>query len=423
MSLNRKITALILCLFIVLSGVLTTSCGKSDETPGKTEKSTDGFSDDQTDEIDRELERIKAEIEDEIRGEMSEELLEELRQQLASGGLNPSAKPFLNVADYVQPDTGKDVSDEIQMVINKNPGRTIYFPDGVYVIGKPILTSANPKSSVSLYLSANAVLKAIDGWRESEAMVRLGALENFNTIYINGSNYYFYGGTVDGNGRADGISIDSGRETAIRGVNIKDVRTGIIVKRGANNGSSDSDVRDVTITGNGISGSTGIKIYGADNTFTNIDIYGMDTGLFIKSGGNMFREIRAEYTFREGLEPVGYDQTVGFNASGGTNWFDSCSSDNYATGFLVNSSTVIYRMCSVSWSSDSCNSYEKAFDCYGMFRSTIISPTVRFREDASQRSLLTVEDEGGKGVLQNPIFDESLCDDDTYKNYILKSEE
>ena len=57
-----------------------------------------------------------------------------------------------------------DVSDAIQKIIDENPNRTIYFPDGTYLISKPICTPADPKKSVALELSNYAVIKATEDW-------------------------------------------------------------------------------------------------------------------------------------------------------------------------------------------------------------------------------------------------------------------
>ena len=114
-----------------------------------------------------------------------------------------------------------DVSDNIQCLIDSNPNKTIYFPDGIYSISKPIVTPANPKKSVNLLLSNYAVIKAMDSWKHTEAMIRLGGKEPANDICTNGSNYSLTGGIIDGNGVATGISIDSGRETRIQNTSIK----------------------------------------------------------------------------------------------------------------------------------------------------------------------------------------------------------
>ena len=62
-------------------------------------------------------------------------------------------KGYVIVTDYVEANTGKDVSDALQKLILDNPNRTIFFPDGEYIIAKPICTPANPKNSVMLELS------------------------------------------------------------------------------------------------------------------------------------------------------------------------------------------------------------------------------------------------------------------------------
>ena len=96
---------------------------------------------------------------------------------------------YLVVTDYIEANTGKDVSDDLQKLILDNPHRTLFFPDGEYILSKPICTPANPKNAVHLVLSNFATLKASEDWSENEAIVRLGAAEPFNDITANGSNY------------------------------------------------------------------------------------------------------------------------------------------------------------------------------------------------------------------------------------------
>ena len=182
---------------------------------------------------------------------------------------------YVVVTDYVKPNTGEDVSDALQALIFANPNRTIFFPDGEYLLSKPICTPANPVNAVSLKLATFAKLKAMDSWTENEAVVRMGAAEPYNSIYIPGSNYYFEGGIIDGNGKANGISIDSGRETAIHHVSIKNTEIGIHIKWGANNRSSDADIHSVNIVGNHSKTSVGVLLEGHDNTLTNMRIAGV----------------------------------------------------------------------------------------------------------------------------------------------------
>ena len=57
---------------------------------------------------------------------------------------------YLNAADHMPGDGSRDVSDDIQRLIDGNPNRVIFFPDGLYRIAKPVLTPADPAFSVSL---------------------------------------------------------------------------------------------------------------------------------------------------------------------------------------------------------------------------------------------------------------------------------
>lgn len=217
---------------------------------------------------------------------------------------------FVVATEHGVPCDGKtDAAEAIQKLIADNPNKTIFFPDGVYMVSRPIDTPAEPTKSVSLVLGNYAVLKAAESWVEGEAIVRLGAIEKANNINVNGSNYGIYGGIIDGSGVADGISIDGGRETKIENVSIKHVRVGVHIKYGANNGSSDADVSDVNITGNGKVNSIGLLVEGHDNTFTNMRIADVHIGVHLKTGGNSLRNIHPLYIF--GKDQV-YDSSCGF---------------------------------------------------------------------------------------------------------------
>ena len=68
---------------------------------------------------------------------------------------------YVVVTDYVKANTGEDVSDALQELILANPNKTIFFPDGEYLLSKPICTPANPVNAVSLKLATFAKLKKI----------------------------------------------------------------------------------------------------------------------------------------------------------------------------------------------------------------------------------------------------------------------
>lgn len=323
-------------------------------------------------------------------------------------------KNYIMVTDYIPENTVTDVSDIIQKIIDDNPNRTIFFPDGTYFISKPICTPADPKKSVDLQLSNYAVIKATDDWNCDEAMIRLGGKDAFNDIRTNGSNYSLTGGIIDGSNIAKGVSIDSGRETAVRRVSIKHVQVGIHIKRGANSGSSDADISEVHIVGNNKQDSIGVIVEGYDNTLTDMRITGVFIGVDLRVGGNYMRYIHPLYS----LDYTDYENSCAFRDQSGNNWYNQCYSDQYGTGFRITcSGNSILDSCYCFWYSPRGTNHtairaDKKFNCVCTnFRSDFR------REEGMNNVLLTVGENGGKGVLERAIADPSIMSDDTYKEY------
>ena len=258
-----------------------------------------------------------------------------------------SNRKYIIVTDYLPADGITDVSDKLQLLIDENPNRTLFFPDGTYLLGKPILTPAHPEQSVDLQMSNFARLLASEDWASDEAMIRLGAKAPANNIHVPGSNYGLSGGIIDGAGRAKAISIDGGRETYIRNTNIKNALIGVHVKYGANSGSSDADITGVNITGNGSLDSIGVLLEGFDNTLTNMRIADVFTGVEVRSGGNMLRNIHPLFLIRSDTYN-NYRESVGFRIIHGMNWFDYCYSDQFAVGFDTHGGGVL-KNCFCWW--------------------------------------------------------------------------
>ena len=363
-----------------------------------------------------------------LRNELKAELLAELEHEIATGGIDASSLGYVLITDYAMPNTGEDVSDAIQKAIDENPHRTIYFPDGEYILGKPIATSAHPDRAVSLNLSNFAVLKASDNWREQEAMVRLGGAESANNIHLAGSNYYFSGGVVDGNGRAKGIAIESGRETLITRTSIKNTQVGIHIKHGANSGSSDADIVTVNIVGNAKPDSIGVLLEGHDNTLTNMRIAAVQTGVLIRSGTNSLSNIHPLFIYAPELHDrnpdmygevdlIDYSKSIGFDdVSNGTNWYDFCYSDQMATGFRFRSGSAVFQNCFVMWYNTN-GSHEIGFDCTGRFNSSILNCQVWLKSGVETCIFLRVANKGF-GVVENPIFNDNLNTDKSYLDYL-----
>ena len=319
---------------------------------------------------------------------------------LASPVMAQSAKQkgYVVVTDYVKANGKKDVSDIIQKIIDENPNRTIYFPDGVYMISKPICTPADPKKSVSLELSNYAIIRAVEGWAHDEAMIRMGGKDPFNDIGTPGSNYYFSGGIVDGNGVAKGISIDSGRETVIRNTSIKRVLLGLHIKNGANSGSADADIHSVNIVCNNSPHSVGLLIEGHDNTFTNMRIGGCYIGVILRGGGNMLRNIHPLYYGKNDA----YHTSIGFLDESSVNYYDFCYSDEFATAFQSTGGRSLYNNCFAYWYSKRGEKHT-AFRSTGAFNAEVINLNVGFGDNnaTKENRILEVAKSGGQGMFFN----------------------
>ena len=302
---------------------------------------------------------------------------------------------YLVITDYVKTDGKTDVADAIQKVIEANPNRTIFFPDGVYLLSHSIMTPADPEKSVSLVLANFAHLKAADTWSDGEAVVRLGAINPANNIKIPGSNYGFTGGIIDGSGVANGISIDGGRETKIQNVSIKNTRIGVHIKYGANSGSSDSDISDVNIVGNNNSDAIGVLVEGYDNTFLNMRIASVNIGVLIKSGGNILRNIHPLYVFGD---KQNYETSCGFVVQQGNNWLNYCYSDQMGTGFrLAKGCRAQLTDCFCFWYSGKVP-FQTVIECDGPLRAMVKGLNVGFNGNGKNFTLLKAE-EGGDGIL------------------------
>ena len=324
---------------------------------------------------------------------------------------------FIDVSQFIKPNSGLDVYAALQKLIDNNTHRTIYFPDGEYLISKPLLTSAAAASSTSFYLSDNAVIKASDDWKGgNDALIKMGGGEAKNDINTPGSNYYFIGGVLDGNGKARGISLDSGRESLVSKVKIINATVGIYIPDGVNNKSSDMDIEDVDIIGCG-STSKGIVAIGLDNNFTDIRISNVKVGVE-NSGGNFFRGVSVRLDSDQ-LKTTSYEGTVAFT-NNGVGWFYSCSSENMQTGFVLNgTSTPMVKDFSIRWTE--ARGAQTAFTSNSAFSAYCSNGIIDFFDDSTENSILKATTGSKRGILLDVIADTELCDEENYKNIWVSS--
>ena len=323
---------------------------------------------------------------------------------------------FIVVTDYLEPNTGEDLSAKIQELIDKYPRKTIFFPDGVYTIARPIKTSSNPQKAVSLHLSSFAIIKASNSWKgRTEHMIQLGAIDETFTISQTGSNYYMYGGIIDGNRKANGIILEGGRETSVRQISIKNVIQGLKIAYNEVYGSNDCDFEAIDIEGCYIPGSVGVHVDGLDNTLTDIRINGFEIGMQMTKAGNLMHNVHAVYEHRDSWD---YNDSIGFLDSSGSNWMDGFHAEGFRVAYRIRGGGLdMLNDCVASWSDPEATA-QTAIATDGRFSSIVTNFKAEFGEGANCM-FLDLGAEGGKGVIQYPIFDKSKVNNTSYINHLV----
>ncbi len=326
---------------------------------------------------------------------------------------------YVVVTDYITPNTSRDLAADIQKIIDDNPNRTIFFPDGTYIIGSTIKTSAASNKSVSILMSDFAKIKASSSFSYGKPMFSLGGLDSkANNISAAGSNYSFIGGILDCNSRAYGICLEAGRETLVRDISIKNAVIGIHIKYGVNNGSSDHDIEDVNIVGTGKNDSIGVLCEGCDNTFTNMRIGKVYVGVKVTANANIFRNIHPLY-FESSFEESFFKNSCGFWDLGGYNWYDYCYSDQFAIGFkLKDGVSSIFHNCQAFWWTNA-GGKQVFFEVDGKFNSVVTNGRADFKSNATYKSILDVKKDGGTGVFENLIMRRNaVVQNEIYRDYL-----
>lgn len=326
---------------------------------------------------------------------------------------------YIVVTEFLKANTGEDLAPKIQEIIERNPQKVIYFPDGEYIIGSPIYTPGNGVRSVALKLSDNAVIKASDDWKRSdEAMIRMGGILSDSNGGTPGSDYYIEGGTIDGNGIADGISIDGGLHTAVKNLNVINTEIGVHIKNGVNSGSADTNIEHVNIVGNMSPSSVGVLVTALDNTIWNVRISNVQTGVKLTKGGNFMRDVHVTYTGGESMKSS-YSTSYGFYDMYDRNWYESCSSTDFAIAYNIAKSRTVMTSCVARWTEAQSDAEMQVAISTSRALPGIVRSLAAYYTAPADRCEYLVTATGGSGVIQDPIFDVNAVNSDSYREYLI----
>ena len=270
---------------------------------------------------------------------------------------------YVLISDVANKNTSiKDMSEIIQIAINENPGKTIYFPDGTYELSKPIVIPSEEGKSVSFRLSNYAVFTPSSRWQaESTALVQYGTKDSPKTQSGDHADY-FMGGVLDVNNKCTGIDVYGGGRLFINNVAIKNSKIGLHLKPN----SAYNDIENVNVTGPDWGSVKGIFVEGTNNTFVNMRIYRVTVGAHLTGGDNVLINIHPLFggSRYNNLDSIGFhDQSTG-------NRYSICYSDQFTIGFKIESQTRSYfDTCFMYWWNPC--TYQIGFLCTGEFNSII----------------------------------------------------
>ncbi len=305
----------------------------------------------------------------------------------------PDTKAYVSVKANIT--EGADNTAEIQKLIDENPGRTLYFADGTYTVSK----SLQLLKKTSFELADYAIIKAADSWSEGDAIIKIVGDDTDASGIL--------GGTIDGNGKARGIEIVSGRDSTITDVTVKNMIVGIIL------GGEDARtvVENTDIVGMGDT-SVGIEIAGNNNELDIVQIDNCKVAVKVTGKNNDLRSVHVTYRGNS-LDSVGFAEYAD------SNHYDFCYAESFATGFFMSESSKNseYGSCLVWWSTDIAK--QVGFAAEGKFNSVIRTSRVNFESAEADSAYLTVGEEGGVGLVLWPIVKNlANIDDNTFKSYL-----
>ena len=341
------------------------------------------------------------------------------------GIINFEDAGYVMVTDYLKPDTGEDVSDAIQQLIDDNPNRTLYFPDGVYMLSKPITTSADPAKTVSFKLSNFAHFKAMDSWEtRSEPLFKLGATDMTDEFASVAYHYSLEGGIFDGSDKADAIWVMGAGNVSIRYSSIKNTVVGIHVKATDEDHNGPTvDVHTVNIVGSGTEDSYGVILDTNDNTLTNMRIASNLIAIKLTGSDNFLRNLHPLFIFESALnnEAV-YRKSVSFYDVGKQNFYDNCYNDQFATGFYFGKDTASIMDCCFNYWYSEKYAVHNSYVCEGQFNGIIrySSSDVGHADKGTECNFLLVGEAGGKGTIDTVYFNPNkVSENDVSKDYLI----
>ena len=236
-----------------------------------------------------------------------------------------------------------DDTEIIQFCIDNFPHKTIYFPEGNYLISNSLKIGTANDKQVNLYLDYNA---RIFTNTNIDALLEIGKLNNgLWNRYSKGNFVFIIGGIWDCLNTTYGIYLQADRkQNRILNINMINVKTyGIFFAEASHtNHSSDTLIANSSISGttNETDNSTGIVFNASDNEIDNVRIQSVKKGIEINRNGNLFNNCHITGSSFSALQ---VSNAIGIELNGiGMDNFTNIYIDNFGKNVIINTSKQTY---------------------------------------------------------------------------------
>lgn len=208
----------------------------------------------------------------------------------------------------------------IQNLIDTNGLKTLYFPEGEYLISEPLTIRSANADTINLTLDENAVIKTNT---TIDSLIEIGH-NSTGTYdrYAKGSILTICGGILDAAHTTQAIKIWSNRkQTVVKDLTIINISNyGIYTDIGSDTSSSTDNVFDnLSINGEKTASNTvGIYLNANDDKLTHIRINGCRTAIYCGRAGHTFEDIHPLGSWSTNQPTVEeYEATKGIVFAGG----------------------------------------------------------------------------------------------------------
>lgn len=319
--------------------------------------------------------------------------------------VDDSLLTYIVASDHIENIHTRDITADLQKLIDTYPNRTIYFNDGVYTISSTLYLPADKEKAVSFRLSNYAVIKAADNFSADAAMIAIGTKND--AASADPAANTVMGGKLDGAGVASiGLLLENCKNTFVSNVTFENIKVSIQLKSTADT----VNLEAVTVNGTGEDGTVGILNESSRGVFSTVNIANVNIGLKNSGSDNNFRNISSKCNKVSAA-------SVGFVEDGENNLFELCTAEDFTVGYsLKDGVKSVFEACNAYWTKADITE-QTAFAVNGTFNSTVTASVVRFFDDTSANAFIKLTARGS-GIVKAPTFDTAICDDESYKTVL-----